>query len=107
MLGGAQTRQLIAEFHQTIEVELERLANALQSGDLTAKALGLHKLAGALSTVGLLRLGKALEAQSALARSDKATTIDLAALKADLDRAREEIDDYMAQAGETKSSQVA
>jgi len=107
MLGGAHTRQLIAEFHQTVEAELERLAGALQSGNLTAMAVGLHKLAGTLSTVGLLRLGKTLETRSALIRSGKATTIDIAALRAELDRARAEVDDYIAHYGETGGAQVA
>ena len=107
MLGDARTQQLIADFHQTIEAERDRLADALRSGNLPAMAVGLHKLAGALSTVGLLRLGKSLETRSALLRSGKATTIDLTALSADLDRARAEIDEHMAHRGEAGSAQVA
>jgi CheY-like chemotaxis protein len=83
-LGYASTLQMISEFRAGVDREMENLssASAAERADLCAQAL--HKLGGALATVGLLKVGRSLEHLAVQLRRGGKVRVSLDKIRADL-----------------------
>jgi CheY-like chemotaxis protein len=94
-LGPVQMSRLLDDFRETVDEEMERAAAAIEQKHTDLYVQALHKLGGALSTVGLLRLGRSLEATAVEVRSGAEISLEPTAVRQDLDAALRDLETYL------------